>query len=80
MADPPAQSQRRTDGSFKVIENADIMRIQIVFDGKPDRAIRDILKENGFRWAPSQGAWQRQLTSNGRYVLKKVVEELKKEA
>lgn len=67
-------------GSFKVIENSDIMRIQIVFDGKPDRAIRDILKENGFRWAPSQGAWQRQLTSNGRYVLKKVVEELKKEA
>ena len=67
-------------GAFKVIENADIMRIQIVFDGKPDGAIRGILKKNGFRWAPSQGAWQRQLTSNGRYVLKKVVEELKKEA
>ena len=67
-------------GSFKVIENADIMRIKIVFDGKPDGAIRGILKENGFRWAPSQGAWQRQLTSNGIYVLKKVVEELKEEA
>lgn len=48
----------------------------IVFDGKPDEAIRSTLKSNGFRWAPSQGAWQRQLTSNGKYALRKVIEEL----
>lgn len=63
-------------GDFKVIENIELMRIQIVFDGKPDEAIRSTLKSNGFRWAPSQGAWQRQLTSNGKYALRKVIEEL----
>lgn len=63
-------------GDFKVIENTELMRIQIVFDGKPDEAIRSTLKANGFRWAPSQGAWQRQLTSNGKYALRRVIEEL----
>ena len=63
-------------GEFKVIENTELMRIQIVFDGKPDEAIRSTLKANGFRWAPSQGAWQRQLTSNGKYALRRVIEEL----
>lgn len=29
---------------------------------KPDEAIRGELKAEGFRWAPSQKAWQRQLT------------------
>ncbi len=28
------------------------------FTGKPDAAIRTELKSNGFRWAPSIGAWQ----------------------
>lgn len=63
-------------GEFKVIENTDIMRIQIMFDGKPEEAVRNVLKANGFRWAPSQGAWQRQLTSNGKYALRRVIEEL----
>ena len=53
------------------------MRYQIIFDGKPEPEVRDLLKSNGFKWAPSQGAWQRQITSNGRYALGKVVEKLK---
>ena len=52
------------------------MRIQFIFDGKPDAEIRTILKSNGFRWAPSQGAWQRQLTDNGKRVAKEVIKEL----
>lgn len=63
--------------TFKVVENTEAMRYQIIFDGKPDAEIRTLLKSNGFKWAPSQGAWQRQITSNGKWVLKKVVEKLK---
>lgn len=62
--------------SFKVVENTETMRIQLFFDGKPEPEIRDILKSHGFRWAPSQSAWQRQLTDNGRYALKKTLEKL----
>lgn len=47
-----------------VKHNADINRLQIFFDDKPDDALRAKLKRNGFKWAPSQKAWQRQFTSN----------------
>lgn len=62
---------------FKVDENAEIMRIQLFFDGKPDADTRAILKKHGFRFAPSQNnAWQRHLNNNGRYALKRVIEEI----
>jgi hypothetical protein len=61
----------------KVVENTEEMRIQLIFDGKPDEATRNILKSNGFKWATSQGAWQRQLTDNARYSTKKTLEQLK---
>lgn len=39
-------------------------RLQLFFDDKPGEAERAELKKHGFKWAPSQGAWQRQLTRN----------------
>lgn len=60
------------DAGFSYVENTDMMRIQFIFDGKPDEETRGILKGNGFRWAPSQGAWQRQLTDNGRRAAENV--------
>lgn len=63
---------------FKVVENTEIMRLQIFFKSKPEPEIREVLKSNGFRWAPSQSAWQRQLTSNAKYALNRVIEQLKK--
>lgn len=63
---------------FKVVKNTEIMRLQLIFDGKPDPEVRDILKGNGFKWAPSQNAWQRQLTGNAEYALQKVIKELEK--
>lgn len=61
---------------FKVVENTEIMRLQIIFDGKPEQEVRDILKKNGFRWSPKNSCWQRQLTNNARYSLNRVKEEL----
>lgn len=63
--------------TFKVVENTEAMRYQIIFEGKPDADVRTLLKSNGFKWAPSQGAWQRQITTNGKYALNSVVEKLK---
>ena len=48
----------------KILLNFEENRLQIIYDSKPDEATRDKLKHNGFKWAPSQGAWQRQLTNN----------------
>ena len=58
-------------------EDPESMRIQFIFDGKPNDDIRNILKQNGFRWAPSQGAWQRQLTRNGQWSADIVKKALK---
>ena len=58
-------------------EDSESMRIQFIFDGKPSDDIRNILKQNGFRWAPSQGAWQRQLTRNGQWSADIVKKALK---
>ena len=52
------------------------MRVQFIFDDKPDEETRELLKANGFRWAPSQGAWQRQLTPAGKAAAKRVQEKL----
>ena len=39
-------------------------RLQLIFEEKPDANQRQELNSNGFKWAPSQGAWQRQLNQN----------------
>lgn len=57
-------------------ENTEAMRVQFQFDGKPDDETRALLKRNGFRWAPSQGVWQRQLNDNGKFAAHRVMEVL----
>lgn len=66
-------TQESENQFFKVVENTENMRLQLFFEGKPEQDVREVLKRNGFKWAPSQGAWQRQLTTNARYALKNVV-------
>lgn len=60
----------------EVVENAEAMRIQLIFDEKPSEEIRTVLKSHGFRWSPSYGAWQRQLTDNGKWATRKALEEI----
>lgn len=67
----PAPEGWTFDGG-EVVMNTDENRLQIIFDGKPDEETRSKLKSNGFRWAPSQGAWQRQLTDNAIYACQRI--------
>ena len=48
----------------RVVANADDNRLQVFFDEIPPEDVRSALKSNGFHWARSAGAWQRQLTGN----------------
>lgn len=65
-----------------IVKNYSLDRLQLVFDGKPKAEVISKLKSNGFRWSPSNTAWQRQLTSNALYAAARVVdvtvEELRK--
>jgi hypothetical protein len=48
--------------------NTEMNRLQLFFDEKPNDSQRANLKANGFKWAPSQDAWQRQLNDNAIYA------------
>ena len=68
-----AQPATESEGEgYTYKEDPELMRVQFFFDGKPDDETREFLKSHGFRWAPSIGAWQRQLNANGQYAAEKV--------
>lgn len=71
-----SETNEENNELFTVVENKEIMRLQILFDGIPPTPTRDILKSNGFRWSPKNKAWQRQLTDNARYTYKNIKESL----
>lgn len=61
---------------YDLEENVTDGRIRFRFDGKPRQEVIDIMKSRGFKWSPSNKAWQRQNTPNGVYSAKRVIEEL----
>lgn len=63
-------------GVVKLVENAEANRVQLIFPGKPSAEIRTKLKRAGFRWAPSECAWQRQLNSSAVYWAKELIKEI----
>lgn len=71
-----ADAEPVTGSGYKLVENTEICRIQFIFDSIPDADTRALLKSSGFRWSPSQGAWQRMLNDNGRYAAQKIRDHL----
>lgn len=51
-------------------------RYRFIFDGKPEPDVISLLKSNGFKWSPKNAAWQRQITANAKYAVKRVIEVL----
>lgn len=68
--------ERDTNAGVRIVENAEAARIQLIFPDKPELDVRAVLKSNGFRWAPSEGAWQRHLNNAGRWAAERVVATL----
>ncbi len=57
-------------GDVAVSENTDLNHLQLFFPSKPSDEMRKELKANGFHWALSEEAWQRQLNNNARYAIR----------
>ncbi len=53
----------------KIVYNGEAQRLQIFFDGIPSKEVREALKANAFKWAPTAKAWQRTLTENAKYAV-----------
>ena len=56
----------------KVVTNSEKNRLQVFFDTIPPEEVRTALKGHGFRWARSEGAWQRQLSDNAIYSARRI--------
>ena len=71
-----ASLERRAEVGFvgwkfeggEAVANREENRLQFLFDEKPSEEQRSKLKSWGFRWSPSNKAWQRQLNGNAIYV------------
>jgi hypothetical protein len=66
-------------GDIRIVSNVDANRVQIMFPSIPTEDTRKKLKSNGFRWSPSEKAWQRHLNSWAFRIAKDIVMEIVKE-
>ena len=72
-AEASRESEEEVMSGVRVVRNHGVDRLQLFFEGKPDGETIAKLKRNAFRWSPSQGCWQRQLTPNAVRALKAVL-------
>ena len=61
---------------IKIIDNVEANRLQIIFNDKPNENIRKKLKSNGFRWSPSNNAWQRFRGSEAERKAKMIIDSI----
>lgn len=66
----------RAVGDITVIEDTGDMMIRLVFPDVPSEQVRSVMKSNGFRWSPKNGAWQRELNDNGRAAAETVLRRI----
>lgn len=71
MREQPVRRAEFEGGTVE--ENPDNNRLQIFFDAKPPADMRKQLKKNGFRWAPSEEAWQRKRSNAAIHAAEKVL-------
>lgn len=72
-----AEAKEIQGDGFKVEESPEENRILFFFDDKPAEEIRRLLKQSGFKWSPTRGAWVRFLNSAGRAAASYVIQKLK---
>lgn len=60
----------------RIFENTEANRLQMIFDCKPSAEVRQLLKSHGFRWSPTEGAWQRHISRQAMYSAESIAESL----
>lgn len=48
-------------------------RVRIIYNDRPEKELITKLKSHGFKWSPSNSAWQRQLTAHALYTTSHLV-------
>ena len=58
---------------LEILRNFEEDRLQLLFEAIPSEALRKQIKSCGFKWSPRNSAWQRKLTGNAMYSLKRLL-------
>lgn len=61
---------------YRIEEDKADNRIRFYFDEKPSREVCRRMKQSGFRWSPTAGAWQRMLNPRARTMAELMAKEL----
>jgi len=70
------ETDELTIGDVRIVGNTEANRLQMFFPGKPSDDTRSLLKSRGFRWSPTEGAWQRHLSNAAIYEAKYIANKL----
>lgn len=62
-------------GSTRLEQNFQENRVRLFFPAKPPRDVIQSLKSRGFRWSPSNRAWQRQLSHGSLHEGRRILTE-----
>lgn len=49
---------------MRIVENVEKKGLELYFDGKPIKKVRDVLKLNGFRWHNVKKCWYAKKSDN----------------
>ena len=63
-----------TIGEIRILQEEN--RVRMIFPGKPDEDTRKRLKGAGFRWSPTEGAWQRMASNQAWYHAREIAAKL----
>jgi len=64
------EREPETVGDVRIEESEN--RVRLYFPGKPPEAVRADLKGHGFRWSPTEGAWQRMASEQAWYHARRI--------
>lgn len=74
------ETTERQEKGVRIVDSVEDNRLQLFFRGKPEDSVRELLKSHGFRWSPTNGAWQRHRGCQANYAAQRVIETLKPDA
>lgn len=70
------KTTEQTINGVRIVDNVEANRLQMIFPDKPSAEVRTALKGAGFRWSPSEGAWQRHRGTNAKWMAQDIAGKL----